>query len=334
MVQTFGTLFKPFIFFGVILFFFLCCVQVRLASLRSQHEKNEEIKKRKDEAKWTVNSPPVVGGALNGLGWWPNQNECILYTSYPSSTFIFFLSTNFCFLLRRLSSRQKARHHEKMKKQPFRMGEYKKNGEWGRGTIAAGYASRTTEKWVSKPGRTLLHYKQDSNSKDTNPKVPYLSSFSLSLSLSCFFIFSFFFLVGSFRLDMATPHVTVGLLQHSVSPTWWWWWRGFRVVPCQMQRFTAALFSFAAIAMTRQPRRPKRRKEWRNITRKGEEKKMTSAGERPESRPFILVPDSFWKFVVKNRRRKKQKKKIFVKVADGYDTRWGGGSTRRHSTPS
>lgn len=146
-----------------------------------------------------------------------------------------------------------------------------------------------------------------------------------SLSLSCFFIFSFFFLVGSFRLDMATPHVTVGLLQHSVSPTWWWWWRGFRVVPCQMQRFTAALFSFAAIAMTRQPRRPKRRKEWRNITRKGEEKKMTSAGERPESRPFILVPDSFWKFVVKNRRRKKQKKKIFVKVADGYDTRWGGG---------
>lgn len=38
--------------------------------------------------------------------------------------------------------------------------------------------------------RTLLHYKQDSHSKDTNPKVPYLSSFSLSLSLvSSFFRF-------------------------------------------------------------------------------------------------------------------------------------------------
>jgi hypothetical protein len=31
--------------------------------------------------------------------------------------------------------------------------------------------------------------------------------------------------------------------------------------------------------------------------------------------------------------RNEKKKKIFVKVADGYDTRWGG-STRRHSTPS
>jgi hypothetical protein len=43
---------------------------------------------------------------------------------------------------------------------------------------------------------------------------------------------------------------------------------------------------------------------------------MTSAGERPESRPFILVPDSFWKFVVKNRRRKKRKKK------KKYSWRW------------
>jgi len=108
--------------------------------------------------------------------------------------------------------------------------EWARNGEWGGGTIAAGYASRTTEKWVSKPG---AHYyiTNEIPTPRTQTKVPYLSSLDSLFS-------SFFFLFRSFRLDMATPHVTVGLLQQSST----WWWRGFRVVPCQMQRFTGAIF--------------------------------------------------------------------------------------------
>lgn len=106
-------------------YFFVRCVHVRLASLRSQHEKNEEIKKRKDEAKWTVNSPPVVGGALNGLGWWPNQNECILYTSYPSSTFIFFSPPTFFFPAAAVVvTAEGASPRKNENKKPFRMGEY------------------------------------------------------------------------------------------------------------------------------------------------------------------------------------------------------------------
>lgn len=54
-------------------------MSVGLGSLRDANTKRiKRIKEIQDEEKWTVNSPTVmVGGALNGLGGWPKQNECI-----------------------------------------------------------------------------------------------------------------------------------------------------------------------------------------------------------------------------------------------------------------
>lgn len=82
--------------------------------------------------KWTVNSPPVVSGALNGLGWWPNQNECI----YPPTIHLAFSSSFFSFVFsllgyftRLLSSRQRARHHKKTKQKNYF--EWRRNGGWG-----------------------------------------------------------------------------------------------------------------------------------------------------------------------------------------------------------
>jgi hypothetical protein len=67
----------------------------------------------------------VVGGALNGLGWWPNQNECILYTSYPSSTFIFFSPPTFFFPAAAVVvTAEGASPRKNENKKPFRMGEY------------------------------------------------------------------------------------------------------------------------------------------------------------------------------------------------------------------
>ncbi len=103
---------------------------------------------------------------------------------------------------------------------------------------------------MSKPG---AHY-YITNEIPTPRTQTKSSLFIIFLSLSSFF---FLFLVGSLRLD--TPHVTVGLLQHSQFLPGGGW-RGFRVVPCQMQRFTGRYFRLL-LAMTSQPRSQKAKEE-------------------------------------------------------------------------
>jgi hypothetical protein len=115
--------------------------------------------------------------------------------------------------------------------------------------------------------RTLLHYKQDSNSKDTNKKK------------SSLFIIIFYF-----------SFLSVGYGRHATRHRWFVTTEFYLVVawvPCGSLPNAKVHWRYfrLLLAMTRQPRRPKRRKENRmrrnnkKKRKRKEKKKMTSAGE-------------------------------------------------------
>lgn len=112
--------------------------------------------------KWTVNSPPVVSGALNGLGWWPNQNECI----YPPTIHLAFSSSFFfllffpCWVILLVCCRHGREHvtTKKKKKKLFRMAQK----WWMRCKNEQDMHHERQSNSPSVGQCALLHYKQDS----------------------------------------------------------------------------------------------------------------------------------------------------------------------------
>ena len=196
------------------------------------------------------------------------------------------------------SSRQNARHHHEKKKKKTKTIPNEK--EWGGGTITAGYAWRTT-RWNG--CRNLAHIitlqTRISQLLQGHKQKFLIYHISLTLYFLHFFISSS--LCGiSFPFGKDTPHVTVGLLQQS--PTWWW-----RGVPCGALPNVKVHWRYfrLLLAMTRQPRRPKKRKEnkkmeeeWRNNnthththTKRKEEKYVRRRDQNPgHSRLFSFLP--------------------------------------------
>lgn len=213
--------------------------------------------------KWTVNSPPVVSGALNGLGWWPNQNECI----YPPTIHLAFSSSFFSFVFsllgyftRLLSSRQRARHHKK--KNYF---EWRRNGGWG---------ARTSRICITKDSQMRIIALQPRLSLSSKDTRKYIYIFIISL-------------------EMTVLHVTVGLLRPRVL-TWW----VTSAMPNAKAHWTLFLFLFLA-AMTEQQEKRSRMK--RNKKKRGI-KKIGVGDVRGQNwnpgQPALVVASSFRKFVV------------------------------------